>query len=122
MPSNALPSSTIIDTLSSTQSESKSVETEANSIDINEDEKEKKIRLEAKRESLINSTKNKWFNNPYFSYKDLESVLIEKLLKIEQLEIIEELEKEIHKAFNPNQFEKKLDELLAASSSQQNNE
>lgn len=117
--SDAGQSSTNTNRSYSTKSESEPVETETNSTDINEDEKEKRIRLEAKRESLINSVKSKWFENQDSSSKDLESVLTEKLSKIEQLDIIETLEKEIHKVRTSDEFKKKLDELLIAASSQQ---
>jgi len=106
-------------TSNSTQSDSNSLKNKPNSTGINEDEKKKMIRLEAKRESLIHSVKSKWFETPYSPFKNQESVLTEKLSKIEQLDIIETLlEKEIHKVSTIPRFKKKLDELLTKASSQ----
>ncbi|MBC6476296.1 MAG: hypothetical protein GDA48_28640 [Hormoscilla sp. GM102CHS1] len=115
--SEASHPSTINNTPSSTESESSHLATTTKSTEGKEDEE--RIRLEAKRESLINGVKAKWF---YSQYSESEARLLEKLSRIERRDVIEELEIKIHKSYNPNQFEEKLDELLADSSSQQNNE
>ncbi|MBO1348314.1 MAG: hypothetical protein EBE86_013395 [Hormoscilla sp. GUM202] len=118
--SEASHPSTINNTPSSTESESSHLATTTKSTEGKEDEE--RIRLEAKRESLIKGVKAKWFDSQDSTYKESEACLLEKLLRIERRDVIEELEIKIHKLDNPNQFEEKLDELLADSSSQQNNE
>lgn len=75
-----------------------------------EDEKEMRIRLEEKRESLINSVKKKWFYQSM--YNDSESSLLKKLSEIERIDQIEELEKEFDHELYFQGFEEKVNSLI----------
>ncbi|EAW35067.1 hypothetical protein [Lyngbya sp. PCC 8106] len=76
------------------------------------DEKEK-IRLDAKRESLEKSVQNKWFKSQHILEKSLENEIIEKLSKIDRVEIIEQLENELHEQPLVYRFKEKLDNLVS---------
>ncbi|WP_155968560.1 hypothetical protein [Kamptonema formosum] len=92
---------------------------ETTPTDITGDTREQ-IRLKTKRESLIKVVKKKWFEVQHSLDKTGETRLTEKLLKLDQIDLIEELlENEIPKGpITLEQFEKKVDEMLAAFYSQ----